>query len=60
MTFTPEELASAALSDKKRTGKKIALIFPETIGRCIIEEIDVSNLPAAFRRGIETVKELNQ
>ena len=60
VTFTPEELASAALSDKKRTGKKIALIFPETIGRCIIEEIDVSNLPAAFRRGIETVKELNQ
>ena len=46
-------LARAALSDKKRRGGRIALVLPEEIGRCRLEEIDVSGLEGAFRRGIE-------
>ena len=46
-------LARAALSDKQRRGGRIALVLPEEIGRCRLEEIDVSGLEDAFRRGIE-------
>lgn len=58
--YSCDELARAALSDKKRQGGRIALVLPEKIGRCRIEEVDVSQLPDAFRRGIGMVKELAQ
>lgn len=51
--YPAEALARAALSDKKRRGGRIALVLPEEIGRCRLEEIDVSGLEDAFRRGIE-------
>ena len=58
--YAPDALARAALSDKKRRGSKIALVLPERIGACRIEEIDVSSLPEFFERGIKTVKELTR
>jgi 3-dehydroquinate synthetase len=33
-----------ALSDKKRSGGKITLIFPEEIGICNLHEVDVREL----------------
>lgn len=45
-------LVQAALSDKKRKGNNITLVFPESIGHCKLEKIDVSLLEEAFRRGI--------
>ncbi|MBR4458211.1 MAG: 3-dehydroquinate synthase [Clostridia bacterium] len=49
--FAPEELAAAALSDKKRQGGRITLVLPERIGACRLETVDVSALPDWFRRG---------
>lgn len=60
VNFSAEQLAQAALSDKKRLGSKLALVLPETIGRCRIEEIDVSELPGVFARGVAMVRELAQ
>ncbi len=56
--YPAEHLAEAALSDKKRKGGKITLVLPERIGKCYLENIDVSQLEDAFRRGIDMVEAL--
>jgi 3-dehydroquinate synthase len=56
--YSCEALAEAALSDKKRQGARIALVLPDSIGSCYIKEIDVAQLPDAFKRGVDMVKEL--
>lgn len=56
--YSAEELARAALSDKKRKGDRITLVLPETIGKCRLEKIDVAGLEDAFRRGIAMAEAL--
>ena len=48
--YTAQELAQAALSDKKRRGGRITLVLPERIGSCALKTIDVSELPTYFAR----------
>ena len=43
-TFSPEELADAALLDKKSTGSSIRIIVPECTGRCVIRTIAAEEL----------------
>lgn len=43
-TFSPEELADAALSDKKRAGGEITFIVPKKIGECVLKKIPVDVL----------------
>lgn len=43
--YSPQEIAAAAGSDKKRAGDRIALVVPREIGRCEIVEVPVSELP---------------
>ena len=50
-SFPPEELAEAALSDKKRTGDHIVLVVPERIGRCALKPIPVDDLLPTIRAG---------
>lgn len=47
-------LASAALSDKKRSGDTLALILPTTIGKCIIHKVraDEENLQGLIEEAI--------
>ena len=52
-TFSPEALASAALSDKKRAGGKITLVVPKRIGDCALVDIPVEQLADIFRAGME-------
>lgn len=56
--YSAEELAKAALSDKKRKGNSITLVLPEEIGRCVLQKIDVTQLEDAFRRGLEMMEAL--
>ena len=49
--YSSEELAAAALHDKKRRGGKITLVLPESIGKCFLKTIDVDELPAYFAKG---------
>ena len=52
-TFSPEALAQAALSDKKRAGGQITLVVPRRIGACDLLEIPVGQLADVFRAGME-------
>ena len=51
--YKAEELARACLSDKKRAGKNITMIFPAEIGKCILKEIPVSEIESVIKLGLE-------
>ncbi|MEZ4626930.1 MAG: 3-dehydroquinate synthase [Eubacteriales bacterium] len=51
--FTPEALAEAALSDKKRAGGTITIVVPRNIGDCALIDIPVEQLTDVFRAGLE-------
>ncbi len=51
--FSAEELASAALKDKKRSGSKISLVIPLQIGEGAIMDVKVEELLEFFSLGLE-------
>lgn len=50
--YTAEQLYSAALTDKKRTGSTVNLIVPEAIGNCSIRPTPVSQLQSLIEAGL--------
>ena len=51
-SFSPEELAQAALSDKKRKGDKITIVIPLKIGECALMDVPVKILVELFQQGL--------
>jgi 3-dehydroquinate synthase len=51
--YGAEELAQACLSDKKRAGDYITMVFPERIGLCVLKNIPVGELESLIQRGLE-------
>jgi 3-dehydroquinate synthase len=51
--FSPEALANAALSDKKRAGGQMTLVVPRGIGDCTLMDLPVEQLERVFRVGME-------
>lgn len=51
--FGAEELAKAALSDKKRRGGSVTLILIEKIGKCLTLDVPVEELPGIMALGKE-------
>ncbi|MDD4311997.1 MAG: 3-dehydroquinate synthase [Eubacteriales bacterium] len=51
-TFSPEALAQAALSDKKRAGGTITLVVPKRIGDCALVDLPVEQVLNVFRAGM--------
>lgn len=51
--FGAEELAGAALKDKKRAGSSITLAVPLTVGRCALRTLPVEELAAFFAAGTQ-------
>jgi 3-dehydroquinate synthase len=49
--YGAEELAKAALSDKKRAGSTISLVVPTALGACEVREEPIDGLCAIFSRG---------
>ena len=49
--YSPEALAEAALSDKKRAGDAITIAVPVEIGRCTLKTIPVEDLLPLIRAG---------
>lgn len=49
---TAELLYNSALSDKKRSGGSVNLIIPKSIGECIIQPTDVSELLSFIEAGL--------
>lgn len=52
-SFSAEQLAVAALADKKRSGDHLTLVIPETIGHCTARTIPVSELKNIIEKGLE-------
>jgi 3-dehydroquinate synthase len=50
--LTPEQLIEAAFFDKKRSGKRISLIVPEKIGKCVIKTFNMDELADFIRKGM--------
>lgn len=50
--YSPAQLYTSALSDKKRTGETVNLIVPQAIGRCMIRPTPVSNLQSFIEAGL--------
>lgn len=51
--FTAQELAHAAMNDKKRSGDSITIVMPREIGHCTLEKIKTSELEEIFTLGLE-------
>ena len=51
--YKAKELAGVCLSDKKRDGESLSMIFPVEIGKCIIKEIPVKDLETVIKTGLE-------
>lgn len=49
--FSPEALAAAALSDKKRSGGLLTIVVPEKIGQCTLKTIPVADLLTVIKAG---------
>ena len=50
--FEAESLAEACLSDKKRAGQSLTMVFPERIGKCVLQEIPVFVVESVIRLGL--------
>ena len=50
--YTAAQLASVALSDKKRSGSRLTLIVPREIGKCDLVPIPVEELEALIETGL--------
>lgn len=50
--YCAEELCNQILSDKKRTGNDINLIFPIEIGKCQIQKMPISRLHSILEAGL--------
>lgn len=51
--YSPEEMARAAVNDKKAADTHITIILPERIGHCRMETIPIQNLQDFFEAGME-------
>lgn len=51
--YSAEELAAAALADKKRSGGRINIVLPKRIGECILQSVEVTELARIFAMGLE-------
>ncbi len=50
-SYSPAELAQAALNDKKRSGNEITIVIPAAIGGCTLKKLPVSQLEDYISRG---------
>ena len=51
--YRADELARACLSDKKRDGNALTMVFPLQIGRCMLKKVPVDDLVGVIRLGLE-------
>ena len=42
--YSAKQLAAACLSDKKRSGGVITMVFPERVGKCVLKDVSVEEL----------------
>ncbi|MCL2806010.1 MAG: 3-dehydroquinate synthase [Treponema sp.] len=52
-SYKADEITRVCLSDKKREGKKLTMIFPLETGKCVLKDIPVEELEAVIQMGLE-------
>jgi 3-dehydroquinate synthase len=52
--IAPDHLIEAAFFDKKRSGKRITLILPEKIGKCVAKDFSLDELAEFIRLAMRT------
>ncbi|MCL2474284.1 MAG: 3-dehydroquinate synthase [Alphaproteobacteria bacterium] len=50
-SYSADKIMNACLSDKKRDGESLTMVFPVEIGKCVLKKIPVSELEAVIRLG---------
>ena len=50
--YAAQDIAAAALSDKKRSGNQVSLILPRFIGDCIVHKVPVSEIENLIKAGL--------
>lgn len=53
--YKAEALTEAALQDKKRRGETITLVIPESLGRCTLQSIPISDLRKFIACGLKSL-----
>lgn len=53
--YKAEALTEAALQDKKRRGETITLVIPESLGRCTLQSIPISDLRKFIACGLNSL-----
>ncbi|MDR0315786.1 MAG: 3-dehydroquinate synthase [Treponema sp.] len=51
--YEAADLARACLSDKKRDGDRLTMVFPAKTGKCVLQEVRVDELENVLRLGLE-------
>ncbi|MCL2112035.1 MAG: 3-dehydroquinate synthase [Clostridiales bacterium] len=51
--YDAESLAEACLSDKKRDGQSLTMVFPARIGECILKKVPACELEGIISMGLE-------
>ena len=51
--FKADKLAHVCLSDKKRDGGSLTMIFPQEIGKCVLKKIPTNELETVIHMGLE-------
>jgi 3-dehydroquinate synthase len=51
--YEADVLARVCLSDKKRHGEYLTMVFPTEIGNCVLREVPVGELETVIRLGLE-------
>jgi 3-dehydroquinate synthase len=54
--YGADALARACLSDKKRDGDSLTMIFPLEIGKCTLKNIEAGELENVIRMGLEEIE----
>jgi len=49
--YSAEEIYSAALNDKKRTGGYVTIVLPEKIGKCILKKVSIEEFKTIVEKG---------
>ncbi|MCL2151511.1 MAG: 3-dehydroquinate synthase [Oscillospiraceae bacterium] len=55
LTYEASQIADACLSDKKRAGESVTMVFPVEIGRCVLRKIPIKELITVIQLGLEQV-----
>ena len=55
LPFEASQIADACLSDKKREGESVTMVFPAEIGRCVFQKIPIKELETVIQLGLEHV-----